>query len=97
MLLERLSVGNLFSYMAKTKLEKKEAVKLYSEALASADALYFVKPAGLTSNESTKLKLTLNKLKAKYVVVKTPYLKELLMIHTQILMHLSFLKMESMA
>lgn len=61
--------------MARTKLEKKEAVKQYSEALASADALYFVKPTGLTSNESTKLKLTLNKLKSKYVVVKNTLFK----------------------
>ena len=56
--------------MAKTRKFKEELVKMYREKLSNSKSVFIIKPAGITANESVKIKKDLISVGSSYNVVK---------------------------
>jgi large subunit ribosomal protein L10 len=59
-----------FKIMAKTRKFKEELVKMYREKLSNSKSVFIIKPAGITANESVKIKKDLISVGSSYNVVK---------------------------
>jgi large subunit ribosomal protein L10 len=56
--------------MAKTRKFKEELVKIYREKISNSKSVFIIKPAGITANESVKIKKDLISVGSTYNVVK---------------------------
>ena len=61
--------------MAKTKQQKQEMVAMYKQLIEASSAVLFVRPQGVTANESVELKQSLSDLGSKYNVIKNNLFK----------------------
>jgi large subunit ribosomal protein L10 len=61
--------------MSKTKQQKQETVKQYSELLKDNNSIIVFRPNGITANEASSLKKELHNLKANFNVVKNTLFK----------------------
>ncbi|MFQ5492539.1 MAG: 50S ribosomal protein L10 [Candidatus Dojkabacteria bacterium] len=61
--------------MAKTKQQKEAIVAQYRDKLKGAKALYFVRPSGITPNQTSALKKELAEVGAQFNVVKNTLFK----------------------
>lgn len=56
--------------MAKNKAQKAAAIASYKQKIEASKALIFIRPNGITANESVVLKKTLHAVEANYHVIK---------------------------